>query len=94
MERRKKGSGQITRVEGRKSPWRASIVDSSGKQTFLPDKLLGRTGFIHPGTYVEKVTLDKELSDGDTPVYIKIALRDGETGQSLGSFLVGTTLHK
>ena len=69
-------------------------VDSSGKQTFLTDKLLGRTGFIHPGTYVEKVTLDKELSDGDTPVYIKIALRDGETGQSLGSFLVGTTLHK
>ena len=69
-------------------------VDSSGKQTFLPDKLLGRTGFIHPGTYVEKVTLDKELSDGDTPVYIKIALRDDETGQSLGSFLVGTTLHK
>ena len=32
MERRKKGSGQITRVEGRKSPWRASVVDSSGKQ--------------------------------------------------------------
>ena len=32
MERRKKGSGQITRVEGRKSPWRASVVDSTGKQ--------------------------------------------------------------
>lgn len=32
MERRKKGSGQITKVEGRKSPWRASVVDSTGKQ--------------------------------------------------------------
>ena len=32
MDRRKKGSGQITRVEGRKSPWRASVLDSSGKQ--------------------------------------------------------------
>lgn len=32
MERRKKGSGQITHVEGRKSPWRASVVDNSGKQ--------------------------------------------------------------
>ena len=32
MERRKKGSGQITHVPGRKSPWRASVVDSTGKQ--------------------------------------------------------------
>ena len=32
MDRRKKGSGQITKVEGRKSPWRASVVDSTGKQ--------------------------------------------------------------
>lgn len=32
MERRKKGSGQITYVSDRKSPWRASVVDSQGKQ--------------------------------------------------------------
>lgn len=32
MERRKKGSGQITHVPGRKSPWRACVVDSTGKQ--------------------------------------------------------------
>ena len=32
MERRKKGSGQITHVPGRKSPWRASVVDNAGKQ--------------------------------------------------------------
>ena len=32
MDRRKKGSGQITHVPGRKSPWRACVVDSAGKQ--------------------------------------------------------------
>ena len=32
MERRKKGSGQVTHVTGRKSPWRACVVDSTGKQ--------------------------------------------------------------
>lgn len=32
MERRKKGSGQITYVPDRKSPWRASVTDKSGKQ--------------------------------------------------------------
>ena len=33
MERRKKGSGQVTHVPGRKSPWRACVVDSAGKQS-------------------------------------------------------------
>lgn len=32
MDRRKKGSGQITYVSGRKSPWRASVTDNAGKQ--------------------------------------------------------------
>ena len=32
MQRRKKGSGQITYVPNRKSPWRASVVDGQGKQ--------------------------------------------------------------
>ena len=32
MDRRKKGSGQITYVADRKSPWRASVTDKSGKQ--------------------------------------------------------------
>ena len=32
MERRKKGSGQITYVPDRKSPWRESVTDKSGRQ--------------------------------------------------------------
>ena len=31
MSRRKKGSGQITKVEGRKSPWRITYHDAMGK---------------------------------------------------------------
>lgn len=69
-------------------------VDGNGKQTFLPDRLLGRTGFIHPGTWVESVTLDEALPGAETPIYIKIALRDAETGHSQGSFLVGTTFYR
>jgi hypothetical protein len=68
--------------------------DSSGKQSFLPDKLLGRTGFIHPGTWVQTLTLDEPLRAAETPIYIKIALRDPESGSSMGSFLVGTTFYK
>ncbi len=72
-----------------------AVVDKSTGQTkFEPGKLLGSTGFIHPGTYVEKVTLDHRLTASETRVYIKIATRNEETGQSEGYFYVGTTLSK
>ena len=71
-----------------------ATVDSNGKQSFTPDRLLGRTGFIHPGTWVETLSLEKPLTEAETPIYIKIALRDPETGSSMGSFLVGTTFYK
>ena len=69
-------------------------MDSSGKQSFAPDRLLGRTGFIHPGTWVETLTLEEPLTKAETPIYIKIGLGDPESGRSLGSFLVGTTFYK
>ena len=70
------------------------VNSTTGEQKPVPDKLLGQTGFIRPGTYVEKLHLDKGLKKGETPVYIKIALRDEETGHSGGSFYVGTTFVK
>ena len=71
------------------------VVDkSTGQGSYEPGKQLGSTGFIHPGTYVEKVTLDKRLKDAETRVYIKIATRNQETGQSEGYFYVGTTFSK
>ena len=39
MERRKKGSGQITHVPGRKSPWRACVVDSAESKSPVFSKL-------------------------------------------------------
>lgn len=72
-----------------------AVVDkSTGQGSYEPGKQLGSTGFIHPGTYVEKVTLDKRLKDSETRVYIKIATRNEETGQSEGFFYVGTVLSK
>lgn len=67
---------------------------STGEKKPVPDKLLGKTGFIRPGTYVEKLRLDKGLSGGENSVYIKLALRDEESGRSGGSFYVGTTFVK
>lgn len=71
-----------------------SVNDQTGAESYVPGKLLGRTGFIHPGTYVEELTLNKPLAADETRVYIKIALRNAETGQSEGYFYLGTILCK
>ena len=70
MERRKKGSGQITRVDGRKSPWRASVVDNTGKQKsrfFKTEKEAKAfiNGLINTAKYEEiRVSDIKKLEDG------------------------------
>ena len=90
----------LTNLEGNAYLMRAEIytvevqVTAEGEQKPTPGKLLGKTGFIHPGSYVEILHLDKSLKAGENPVYIKIALRDEETGHSGGSFYAGTTLVK
>lgn len=71
-----------------------SVDRATGQSTYVPGDRLGSTGFIHPGTYVEKVTLDKRLRAGETRVYIKIATRNEESGRSEGFFYVATTLKK
>ena len=57
---------------------------STGKTTWEPDKLLGKTGFLEPGTYAEKVTLSRALPAGETPISVKLALRNAESGKSEG----------
>lgn len=57
----------------------------------LPDKLLGKSGFIHSGEYVKTVTLNKTLKK-QTPVILKISTYDEETGKSNGFFHVTTFL--
>lgn len=73
---------------------KVDVNAATGQAKPAPDKLLGKTGFIHPGTYVEKLTLDKGLKNGENPVYIKIALREEDTGHSGGFFYLGTTFVK
>ena len=64
------------------------IYDDNGKRqgTALGD-MLGKTGFIRPGEYVRTVTLDKKLTE-QTPVALKIAVYEEETGKNHGSILV------
>ena len=64
----------------------------TGQTTFLPDKLLGKSGFIHPGTYVEKVRV-KGLKAGEaTKVMVKISTMYEDTRKSKGIFYIRTTV--
>ncbi len=59
-----------------------------------PDKLIGKSGFICPGEYVESLTLKKRLSKEQTPVMIKIATYSPDDETSRGFFYINTTLVK
>lgn len=70
-------------------------IDATGKVTAAnPDKLLGKSGFLHPGEYVESITLDEPLTDDKTYVMIKIGTYIEETGTSNGFFYINTALFK
>ena len=68
------------------------VQKSDGSYEPVPDKLLGESGFIRPGEYVERVQLDKRLAAPRTNVMIKIATLDEATGRSNGYFFVNTVL--
>lgn len=67
--------------------------ESTGQATFLPDKLLGKTGFIRPGTYVEKVRVKGLRSGENTKVMVKISTMYEESGTSKGIFYIRTTVN-
>ena len=69
-----------------------AVDPKTGERSVIPGKLLGVTGFLEPGTWVEKVTLKKGLQIGESTVCIKIALRNRETGHSEGFFFLTTVL--
>lgn len=68
------------------------VTNSAGEKRWEPNKFLGRTGFIEPGTYVEKVSLDKKLPRGQSMVIIKVSLRNAETGGSEGFLYLNTVI--
>ena len=61
---------------------------------YYHDELLGKTGFIRPGEYVETLTLDNKLKDSETYAMIKIATYNIDDGTSNGTFFVNTILYK
>lgn len=65
----------------------------TGQATFLPDKLLGRTGFIHAGTFVEKVKVKRLRSGEETKVMVKISTMYEDSRTSKGIFYIRTTVH-
>ena len=67
--------------------------ESTGQATFFPDKLLGKTGFIRPGTYVEKVRVKGLRSGENTKVMVKIPTMYEESGTSKGIFYIRTTVN-
>lgn len=69
--------------------------DAMGNVTSAnPDKLLGKSGFLRPGEYVESITLEEPLSEEMTYVMIKIGTYVEETGTSNGFFYINTALLK
>ena len=70
------------------------VQKSDGTYDAVPDVLLGESGFIRPGEYVEFLHLDRKLKTERTNVMIKIATLDESTGRSNGYFFVNTVLVK
>ena len=66
--------------------------EESGQGSFLPDKLLGKTGFIHPGTYVEKVKVRGVRAGVETKIMVKISTMYEDTQMSKGIFYIRTTV--
>jgi len=73
----------------------AFVRDAGGNVVdYYHDELLGKTGFIRPGEYVETLTLDNKLKDSETYAMIKIATYNIDDGTSNGTFFVNTILYK
>lgn len=73
----------------------AFVYDESGNITdYYEDELLGKTGFLRPGEYVETVKLDKVPSEEQSYIMVKIATYNEADGTSNGSFFINTMLYK
>ena len=67
------------------------VDPETGKGTYLPDEHLGNSGFVAPGSYIESVRLDNAITQ-ETPVMVKVGLRNAQTGVSEGYFFLNLTL--
>ncbi len=68
------------------------VSKEDGSTDFIPDKKLGETGFLRPGTYVESVKLSGLTAGKETRVLVKIATMNEEDRTSNGFFYIRTNL--
>ena len=68
------------------------VQTSNGKDDFAPDKKMGETGFIRPGTFVESVKLNGLTAGAENPVLVKIATMNEADRTSNGFFYIRTTI--
>lgn len=68
------------------------VQTGDGKADFAPDKKLGETGFLRPGTYVENVKLSGLTAGEENRVLVKIATMNEENRTSNGFFYIRTTI--
>lgn len=71
---------------------RAVTDEQTGQTSYLPDKLLGKTGFLHPGSYVKSVSVSGLRAGENTKVLVKISTMQEETRKSMGIFYIRTTI--
>lgn len=67
-------------------------VNAEGKTEYLPDKKLGKTGFLRPGTYVESVKLRGLTAGEQNRVIVKISTMNEEDRTSSGFFYIRTVI--
>lgn len=78
------GQAQVwfTNPEGNEVWLKLRVLDSQGK-------ILGQTGILRPGEYVEKVSLE-EVPDTGTPVILKVMAYEPETYHGAGALNLNT----
>lgn len=66
--------------------------EETGEGTFVPDRKIGATGFLRPGTYVENVKLKGLTAGVENRVMVKISSMNEESRTSNGFFYIRTTI--
>ena len=88
-------AGVLTADNGRTDLWLTNPVDSTvwlkARILDADDALLGESGLLRPGEYVQTVTLDRVPAQ-TAPVTVKIMAYEPETYYSAGSVLLQTQL--
>ena len=71
---------------------RESRNETTGEVTYLPDAMVGKTGYLRPGSYIRQVRLKHFPAGQNGRLMIKISTMIEETRESNGFFYIRTTV--